>query len=87
MYLKSRFIILLLLVHVIILLHETEGATVDQEDVSNNSLKCVALKDCFFYNQYAGENILTSLRAIIQKDIIRQACGFNANGEVVKGKL
>ena len=75
-----------MLVHVIILLHKSEGATVDQDNVSNKSLKCLALKDCFFYNQYVGENILTSLKVIIQKDIIRNACGFSADGEVEKGK-
>jgi len=84
MYLKSKFVFILLLIHVITLLRDSEGATVDQDNVSNKSLKCLALKDCFFYNQYVGENILTSLKTIIQKDIIRNACGFSADGEVEK---
>ena len=76
---------LLLLVHGSILFHAIEGATILQNGVSNRTLECVPLKDCFFYNQYVGENILPKLKTSIQKDIIKQACGFNADREVEKG--
>ena len=87
MYPNLYHYFLLLLVHGIILFPANEGATITQNGVSNRTLECVALKDCFFYNQYVGENILPKLKATIQKDIIKQACGFNADREVEKGTL
>ena len=83
-YLQLTFVSLL--VHCCILCYSPEAVTINEDNVSNKSVKCVPLSECFFYHQYVGENVLTSLKTIIQRDIIKQACGFNADGEVEKGK-
>ena len=58
------------------------------EDIlPHDGRECIALRDCYFYLQYIGEDIPNELRTKMLKDILEHACGLDVHRNGEKGNV